>query len=415
MLQSIVREKLVAVLDIGTSKICCLIARAGAKGNVQIIGQGISRSKGFKSGKITELNKLIETIRSAVDLAEHNLNESIKKVTVNVSSPSLQSQLIGAEVQLSPYPIGNSDVEKVLNRAFAQFLNENEQILHRIPLSYSIDGDDDKDDPRGMVGSMLGAELNMISSNMTPVRNICNAVESSYMQVESMVATPLASALASLTDDERELGAIMLDIGAGTTSIAVVEKGKVEYVSTIPLGGAHITSDIAQLLAIGLDRAEELKTLYGRTFASPTDDKEMINVIPVGESGDSGTVPIPKSDLIAIIQPRVLEIFEKVKERLIEDNFYGIPSRRVVLTGGTSQLQGMKEAAAFVLDDRQPRIGYPIMEGLPDNLENPGFTTAVGLLKYAFDTAKFEQEADVGLLRKTEKFRRIGKWFLQSF
>ena len=133
------------------------------------------------------------------------------------------------------------------------------------------------------------------------------------------------------------------------------------------------------------------------------------------ESGDSGTVPIPKSDLIAIIQPRVLEIFEKVKERLIEDNFYGIPSRRVVLTGGTSQLQGMKEAAAFVLDDRQPRIGYPIMEGLPDSLVNPGFTTVVGLLKYAFDTAKFEQEADVGLLRKTEKFRRIGKWFLQSF
>ncbi len=413
MQRNITRDGLIAALDIGTSKVCCLIARTDSRGTMRIIGRGFHRAKGMKNGGITNLSEVETSIRNAVALAEQSSGESINSVLVNITSSSILSQTIGAEIQLSPYPIGNSDVNKLLNRALGQFSADDEAVIHRIPISYSIDGDDNKTDPRGMTGETFGVRLNIITSNITPVRNINSVVERSHLEVAGMVASPYASGLSCLVDDEKELGCTLIDIGAGTTGIAVFANGQPEYAAVLPVGGNHITNDIACGLTTTVTHAEKLKNLYGCAFPSPHDDKEILNVPLVGENEDTGSFQIKKSDLIRIIVPRVEEIFELVRKRLEDEGFYHIPSRRVVLTGGSSQLQGIREAAAFVLD-RQVRIGRPYnITNLPEGMDGPAFSAAAGILRYALNSQPQEKNSEIE--KKTEKFGRIGKWFLQSF
>lgn len=413
MQRSMVRDGLIAALDIGTSKVCCLIARVDSRGGMRIVGRGFHRAKGMKNGGITNLSEVENSIRSAVDLAEQSVGEKLKSVLVSITSPSIQSQTIEAEIQLSPYPIGNSDVNKLLTRALGQFSTEDEAVIHRIPINYSIDGDDNKVDPRGMTGETLGVRLNIITTNSTSVRNINSVVERSLLEVSGMVASPYASGLSCLVDDEKELGCTLIDIGAGTTGIAVFMNGQLEYADVLPVGGNHITNDIAFGLTTTVTHAEKLKNLYGCAFPSPHDEKEILNVPLVGENEDTGSFQIKKSDLIGIIVPRVEEIFELVKKRLDSEGLYNIPSRRVVLTGGSSQLQGIREAAAFVLD-RQVRIGRPYnITNLPEGMDGPAFSTAAGILRYAMNSQP--KERNITTEKKTEKFGRIGKWFLQSF
>lgn len=413
MQRSIVRDGLIAALDIGTSKVCCLIARVDSRGAMRIIGRGFHRAKGMKNGAITNLLDVETSIRNAVALAEQSAGESIKSVLVNITSQTISSQTLEAEIQLSPYPIGNSDVNKLLNRALGQFSAEDEAVIHRIPINYSIDGDDNKIDPRGMTGETLGVRLNIITANSSCVRNINSVVERSHLEVAAMVASPYASALSCLVDDEKDIGCTLVDIGAGTTSIAVFINGQLEFADVIPVGGNHITNDIACGLTTTVTHAEKLKNLYGCAFPSPHDEKEILNVPLVGENEETACFQIKKSDLIRIIVPRVEETFELVKKRLDTEGLYNIPSRRVVLTGGSSQLQGIREAASFILD-RQVRIGKPYnITNLPEGMDGPAFSTVAGILRYALNSQP--QEKNLETEKKTEKFGRIGKWFLQSF
>jgi cell division protein FtsA len=267
-----------------------------------------------------------------------------------------------------------------------------------------------------MFGDRLGVDMHVVTAAAGAVRNLTNCVSRCHLEIKALVVSPYASGLATLVEDEMDLGVTVIDMGASTTSIAVFFDGHVVYTDSISIGGAHVTNDIARGLSTPLVHAERMKTLYGNCLATPADEREIIQVPQVGEEEAGITNPIPRSILIGIVQPRIEETFELVRSRLEASGFDKIAGRRVVLTGGASQLGGVRELAALVLD-KQVRMGRPIrIHGLADSTNGPAFATAAGLLNYALQaepetlkTSRSQQDPNAGFIG------RLGSWLKENF
>jgi len=417
------RNGLVAALDVGSTKICCMIARPsvdrgpyGEKGP-QIVGIGHQISMGLRSGTVIDLDKAEASVRMTVETAEQMAGENIHDVVVNVSGGKPQSRLIAYEISIAGHQIVDSDLRHILDPANILSDQPSErEILHSIPVGYSIDGNRGVRDPRGMYGERLGINMHVISALSGPVRNLETTIARCHLGVESLVVSPYASALATLVKDEMQLGATCIDIGGGTTSIAVFFDSELVHIDSIPVGGIHVTNDIARGLSTPLAQAERMKTLYGSAIPSSNDDREVINVPLVGEETPVDTSPVPRSMLIGIIRPRIEEILEMVRERLQIAGFDKVVGRRLVLTGGTSQLSGIGELAATILD-KQVRLGRPMsVDGLAEAVSGPMFSTCVGLLQYAA-THKVEvpSAAYQPVNKPNRHFGRFGQWLKENF
>jgi cell division protein FtsA len=272
-------------------------------------------------------------------------------------------------------------VHRVLEAAASRTAQQGRAVLHSMPRSFALDGATGVRDPRGMIGEELGAQMHVVSIDSAPVRNLMLAVERCHLDVEAVVATPYAAGLAALVDDEAEMGTAVIDLGGGTTSIAVFAENRLEHVDAIAVGGNHVTMDIARGLTLRLSDAERLKTYYGACISSPSDDRETIAVSQVGEDGNHVT-HLPKSHLVRIIKPRVEEILELVRDRLTGAGYAPQAGLRLVLTGGASQLTGVPEAARRIISG-QVRMGRPLgVQGLPESAKNPAFAAAIGLVVF---------------------------------
>lgn len=409
------RSGLVAALDIGTTKICCFIAQIEAESNIRVIGIGHQKSRGLRAGTIIDMDLAEESIRSAVYAAEQMAGETIREVFVNLSCGAPNSQTVVVEVSIAGHEVGDMDLRRVLGQG--QFLNgsNDQEIIHSIPVNYTIDGSPRIRDPRGMYGERLGVNMHMVSASAGPVRNLKTCVARCHLDLQALVVSPYAAALSTLVEDEMDLGVTCIDMGGGTTSISVFLDGEVTYTECIPIGGMHVTSDIARGLSTPLVHAERMKTLYGSAFAASADEHEVIDVPQVGE--DEHAIPnhMPKSILVGIIQPRLEETFELVRARLEASSLEKVAGRRVVLTGGASQLQGARELATLILD-KQVRMGRPLrIGGLADATAGPAFATCAGLLHYsatrfsdASSRARRNQEETNGMLG------RFGLWLREN-
>jgi cell division protein FtsA len=268
------------------------------------------------------------------------------------------------------------------------------ELIHTIPVHYTLDAQKGIRDPLGMTGDTLHTHMHLIAASFGPVRTLITAIARCHLEVEKLVAAPYASGLACLVEDEMDLGSLVIDMGAGTTSFAVFFEGNVVYADGIALGGSHVTNDIARGLTTSLTSAERLKTLYGNAIPSPMDEREIIDVPLVGEEAPENANHLPKAHLIRIIQPRVEEILELVRARMDKSGFNDVAGRRVVLTGGASQLPGVRELAQRMLD-KQVRLGRPLRVSRPSSLagkaglsfaglaeatSGPAFATTAGLL-----------------------------------
>lgn len=421
--QTKTRSGLVAALDIGSTKICCMIARPsvdrgpyGGKGP-QIVGIGHQISMGLRSGTIIDLDKAEASVRMTVETAEQMAGENIRDVVVNVSGGEPQSRLIAYEISIAGHQIGDSDLRHILDPANLLGDQPSErEILHSIPVGYSIDGNRGVRDPRGMYGERLGINMHVISALSGPVRNLETTIARCHLGVESLIVSPYASALAVLVEDEMQLGATCIDIGGGTTSIGVFFDGGLVHIDSIPVGGIHVTNDIARGLSTPLAQAERMKTLYGSAIPSSNDDREVINVPLVGEEAPADASPVPRSMLIGIIRPRIEEILEMVRERLQIAGFDKVVGRRLVLTGGASQLPGVGELAATILD-KQVRLGRPMsIDGLAEAVAGPMFSTCVGLLQYAVtQKAEVPSAAYQPVNEPNRHFGRFGQWLKENF
>lgn len=419
---------LLSALDIGTSKIVCLIAKLepmepsdalrGRTHRCRILGIGHQRSVGIKGGTIIDLEQAEGAIRRAVDAAERMAGVQVEGIIVNVTGGRIGSQSYTATVSVNGRAVAESDIHRVLEACAARPHQQGRALLHSMPTGFSLGDMRNVSDPKGMIADALGVDMHVVSCDVTAARNLMLAVERCHLSIEAMVATPYVSGLATLVDDEAELGTALVDIGGGTTSVGVFAGGKLVHVDAVALGGNHITMDIARGLTTGLADAERLKTLYGACIGSASDERETISVSLAGEDGEH-PVHVPKSQLVRIIGPRVEEILELMRDRLKAAGFTPNGASRIVLTGGSSQLTGFAEAAKRILQG-QIRIGRPLgIQGLPESAKSPSFSAAVGLLVYPqmagiehFRPARRESEVATG----THGYMaRIGQWLRDSF
>ncbi len=414
------RSSLTAALDIGTSKICCLIGAPGDDGRIRVAGIGHHESRGVKSGNIVDMDAAEESMTAAVLAAERMAGETVRDVVVGVAGGQLSSRLIDMQVALNGGPVRDADLRRLLYNG----IPESEPLrvlLHAVPVGYSIDGSNGIHDPRGMHGHALAVHVHEISAAATAIRNVTTCVERCHLNVSDVVANPYAAGLATLVADETELGVTVIDMGGGATSFAVFLDGSPVFAGSVPVGGGHVTNDIARGLATPLAHAERLKTLYGSALPSPSDERETIVAPQVGEEpGDPGN-QVPKSFLVSIIAPRVEEILELVRAELEAVGASRIAGRRVVLTGGACQLPGVPELATRLLD-KQIRIGSPTGFGaMAAATSGPAFAACAGLLRFATEDtsdlrnhAGYRAPATDGWLSRLGPLGRIGGWFREN-
>lgn len=409
------RNGLIAALDVGSSKVCCFIARADG-GTLRVIGIGHQLSRGLRNGNVIDMDAAEQSIRAAVETAERMCGETIRDVFVSVNAGNPQSHSVGVEVAIDGHEVTDHDVGLVLDQGRRHEHAGDREIVHSIPVGYTIDGSRGIKDPRGMACERLGVNMHVITAGSGPLRNLSTCVARGHLRIAGRIVAPFAAGLACLVEDEMDLGVTLLDMGGGTTSLAVFYDGQLVHVDVVPLGGHHVTNDIARGLSTPLAHAERLKTLYGTVLPSPSDDTETIDVPQVGETDDHAHNQVPRSILTGIIKPRLEETLEQVRERLVQSGFEKLAGRRVVLTGGASQLQGVRELAARTLD-KQVRLGRPIrVGGLAEATGGPAFSACAGLLSYA------QQQAAERVIRLPEPepapngaMSRIGRWLRTNF
>lgn len=412
------RSGLIAALDIGTTKICCLIARLNASNELRIVGVGHQASRGVRSGTLVDLEAAEVTIRATVEAAERMAGETIRHVVVNVSAGQPRSRLIAAEVAVAGHDIGDADVRRVLDPVhYGEALANDHEVVHAIPVGYSIDGTNGVHDPRGMYGQRLRASLHVITASSGSLRNLATCVARCYLEIAAKAVSPYAAALGTLVEDEKSLGVTLIDMGGGSTSVAVFFDSQLVHTESIPVGGNHVTRDLARGLSTPIPQAERIKTLYGSCQPSQADGRQLIEVPPITDDGVSEMGQVPRSLLVNIIRPRVEEILEMVRARLEDAGFDKVAGRRVVLTGGACQLAGIPDLATSILN-KQVRVGRPRrIEGLPDAAAGPGFATCVGLLDYAVTQTQEsiarslvpDQPPPVG------RWSKIGHWLRDNF
>ena len=422
------KSAILSVLDVGASKIICLVARLspmlpsdalrGRTHRCKVLGIGHQRSAGVKGGAVIDLQAAEHAVRLAVDAAERMAGVEVGGVIVNMSGGLLASRRFSARTAIRGKTVAEHDVHRVLAAASAANAHPGRIVLHALPTSFALDATPDVQDPKGMIGEELGVDLHVASCNSAAARNLMLVVERCHLRVEAMVATPYATGLSTLVDDEAELGAAVVDFGGGSTSVGVFSRGRLIHVDAVAVGGIHVTRDIARGLNISVTDAERLKTLYGACIASPSDDRESIAVNRLGDDMDHAS-HLPKSELVRIIRPRVEEILELVRDRLKTSGYAAEASRRLVMTGGACQLTGLPELTRTIISS-QARIGRPLgIEGLPESGKNPSFAAAVGLMVYPqMAGLEYFEPARAAATQAHEDSgyaARVGRWLKASF
>jgi cell division protein FtsA len=422
------RSALVAALDVGSSKIACLIARlrphtpqqvlARRSHAVEVVGYGHAAARGTKAGGVVNLAQAEEAIRQAVDCAERMASVEIESVVLSVSAGRLASDLFAAEVSIEGSAVSESDIGRVLTAGNRHSLREGRAVLHSLPIGYSIDGGNGIRDPRGMLGSRFGVDMHVATTDVTSARNLMLAVERCHLSIEAMVASPYVAGLSVLADDEGDLGAAVVDMGAGTTTIAVFAGGRFVQSEGFALGGHNVTLDMARGLHTSVADAERIKTFYGSVLVGGSDERDMVTVPAIGEDERNAQF-VSRATLVRIIKPRVEEILEMVRDRLKASSFAAEARGRVIITGGASQMTGLPELASHILG-RPVRIGRPLgIAGLPEAAKGAAFAVATGLLVYpqAAHLEYFETRSKRFLRSGTGGgyLARVGQWLRESF
>ncbi len=394
------------VLDIGTTKIVCLIGRTEGDGTLRALGFGWHRGVGVRGGGIVDIEAAEKAIRASVGQAEDMADTRLRSVTVNLTCGQPQSRLFNVQWPVGGRAVDETDVRRVVNEARARAGVDGREVIHALPLTFTVDETDGVTDPRGLFCEELTARLHVVDAATTALRSLSSCIARCDLDLGELVSAPMAAGLATLVADERELGATVVDMGGGTTGMAVFGEGQLLHTAQLPIGGVHVTNDLARLLSTNVQHAERLKTLYGNAQSCADDEREMLPVPLVGEE-EHQIAKVPRSMVVNIIRPRLEETFEMVKERLDNSGLNRAAGTRVVLTGGACQLAGARELAGRVLD-KQVRLGRPIaLRGMPDSASGPAFATAAGLLAWAAGEGRTMHDVDLEAERPAGFVRRI--------
>lgn len=424
------RRGVIAVLDIGTTKVSCLVLQfvpeeegegANARpvlrqGAFRVIGAANTRSRGTAFGEITSMDECERAIRTAVQGAQKMANLRFDHVVVAFSGGRPRSYGVTGETEVENGAVTEADIGQVLAECEIPDYGHDRDAIHALPVNFCLDHRTGLTDPRGQIGRNLAVDMHLVTVARTALHNLMHCIRRCDLELAGIVAAPYATALASLIEDEQELGAACIDIGGGSTGVSIFVRRQMIYTDAVRMGGHHITSDISQGLQVSMQDAERMKTKHGGLIATGIDDRDMIELPSILGDWDHERRQISRSELIGVMRPRVEEILEEVRARLDASGFEYLPSQRIVLTGGSAQIPGLETIASHILG-RQCRVGKPLrVQGLPQSATGTSFSTTVGLAMHVScphdEWWDFEMPQDRHGARKVVRALR---WFKENW
>jgi cell division protein FtsA len=431
MRRAAIQRGVIAILDVGTSKIACLILRFDGRdrmpegegiGNMagqsqfRVIGAATTRSRGVELGESCAMQETERAIRTAVQAAQKMANVRVDHVIACLSGGQPRSYGLAGQVLVEGDMVREADVARVLAACDIPDYGAEREVLHAQPVNFALDHRSGLIDPRGQIGQRLACDMHMLTVDTAVIQNLIYCLKRCDLELAGLASSAYVSGIAALVEDEQELGAACIDMGGGTTGISIFMKKHMIYADAVRLGGEHVTSDISKGLQVSTAVAERIKTFHGGVVATGMDDREMIEI--GGETGDweHDRRTVSRAELIGIMRPRVEEILEEVRERLDAAGFEHLPTQQIVLTGGASQIPGLDTMAPKILG-QQVRIGRPLrVHGLPQAATGSAFASAVGLSLFAAHPQDewwdFEMPTDRGAPRS---LKRAVKWFKENW
>lgn len=414
--QSSSQSNIIVGLDIGTSKIAAIVGKIKADGVIEVIGIGTHPSKGLKKGVVVNIDSTVESIQRAIDNAERMSGVQVSTVSVGIAGSHISSFNSNGMVAISNQEVQEEDVQRVIEAAKTIAIPSDQEILHILPQEFMIDSQGGIREPVGMSGVRLEAKVHMITGSVSSAQNITKCVERCDLTVDALILEQLASSESVLSEDEKELGVCLVDIGGGTTDIAIFQNGAIRHTAVIPVAGDQVTNDIAVALRTPMAAAEQIK----RDFACAL--PQLISVdeeIEVASVGDRPSRCLSRQTLVEVIEPRYEELFQLIQAELRRANFEDKIAAGIVLTGGSSLVEGAVELAEEVFH-MPVRLGVPVdVVGLKDEVSSPSFATTVGLLNYAQQhTAYRPTQRPVkqrSVLGEDSILAKMKSWFKDSF
>ncbi len=376
-------QPLIAALDIGSSKVSALIATRDGDDGLRVLGTGQRESRGVSRGFVTDIEKSEFAVREAVEQAERMSGVTIEDVWASYGAGGLTSRVANVEVEIGGHQIEPSDIEQLLDAGRDAIDQEGKVVLHAHPALYTIDGAQEVQQPVGLHADRLGVDIHVIAADAAPLRNVDYIIRAAHLGVRAIVASPIAAAHACLSEDERDLGVALVELGAGVTNVSLHYGGILVGLRSIPLGAKDVSDDIAATFGVNRRDAERLKCFYGSAMTSPRDNHELIDANHSGAEEGAEPVRITRAQLMTVIRHRVEELTAEVDSALKSLGFGGPVGRPVVLTGGGAELKNIADYMQGVLG-RTVRVGRPrTLAGLPDAHSGPAFSTLVGLASLA--------------------------------
>jgi cell division protein FtsA len=411
-----------AAVNVGSFRISAMIMGETETGELQVLGSGHRASAGIKRGYVTDMGAAAHAIRDAVERAERSAGTPVRSVWIACAGAGLASNVVSVDIEIGGRRIEDEDVEQLLIEAQDMIQPDGRRVLHAQPAHYTLDGAHGVANPRGLHAERLGVDIHVMLADGAPVRNLTEAVQNAHLEVEGVVAAPLAAGHACLTPEERELGVALVEIGADITNVAVFAGGMLLGLHAVPMGSGAITDAIASSFGIRRSQAERLKCVAGSAVASPSDHRELIPVSPPGEGGESAPVGplargaddknrIVRAELVAVVTQQLGVLTAEVGKALKAIGFSGSRAGQVVLTGGGAELAGMADFMQGALG--QPvRLGRPPqLTGMPEAHHAPGFATLAGLCLYAADDPVDIRKVGAGRGGVYRAFDREAGWW----
>ncbi|MGB8855352.1 MAG: cell division protein FtsA [Burkholderiales bacterium] len=405
-------KHLIVGLDIGTSKIVAIVAEVVPDGRLEIIGMGQHPSRGLKKGVVVNIESTVTAIQRALEEAELMADCKIREVITGIAGSHIKSFNSHGMVAIKDKEVAQADVDRVVETARAVNIPMDQQILHILTQEFIIDGQEDVREPLGMSGVRLEVKVHIVTGAVSAAQNIMKCVRRCGLEVRDLILQPLASAMAVLSEDEKDLGVCLIDIGGGTTDIAVFIGGAIRHTAVIPIAGDQITNDIAMALRTPTKDAEDIKIAHGCALRQLAGASEMVEVPSVGERGPR---QLSRQTLAEVIEPRVEELYSLIQAELRRSGFEELLSSGVVLTGGSSVMQGMVELGEEVFH-MPVRLGIPTyVGGLAEVVRNPRYSTGLGLILAGYEQHKRHQLSSLGGGGFKQIFERMKLWFTRNF
>jgi len=402
-------EEIIVGIDVGTTKVCTLVGRVEDDHSIRILGVGIEPSEGIKKGVIVDLAAASQAITRSVKKAESTSGMEITAALVSIAGAHVASVNSRGAVAVNGNAIEQYDVDHVMEQAYSVAIPHDREIIHVIPRGFSVDGQDGIRNPIGMHGYRLEVETHIITASAATVDNLRQCVGAAGVEIQQFILNPLASAEVVLTEQERQMGVAVCDIGGGTADLAIYVNGDVWHTMVLAVGGNHVTQDIAHGLSLAFAQAEDVKIQRGHAVRAEVGAEEYFTIRPFGEDRP---VQINRKELAHIIEARVEEIFSLILQEIKRSGYDGLLPAGLVLTGGVSALSGMKHIAGEVLN-MPVRIAQPEnLSGLVDRLNSPAYSTSVGLLRWILSMQ--EQDLSIGRDRRSKGDKRMGFGFVKK-